>query len=94
MEQLVAKRVSRLSGIPANRLLMERLSDQDYTKMAEAAGKLEQIPLYINRRPGATVEQIETLARRVPGLTLLVVDYVGRSRPAPRATATVTGITT
>ena len=85
VEQLVAKRVSRLSGIPANRLLMERLSDQDYTKMAEAAGKLEQIPLYINRRPGATVEQIEILARRVPGLTLLVVDYVGKISPSAQS---------
>ena len=81
----VAKRVSRLSGIPANRLLMERLSDQDYARMAEAAGKLEQIPLYINRRPGATVEQIETLARRVPGLTLLVVDYVGKISPSAQS---------
>ena len=82
VEQLVAKRVARLSGIPANRLLMGKLSEQEYAKMAQAAGKLEQVPLYINRRPGATVEQIEALARRVPGLALVVVDYVGKISPS------------
>ena len=34
VEQLVAKRVARLSGIPANRLLMGKLSEQEYAKMA------------------------------------------------------------
>ncbi len=82
VEQLVAKRVARLSGIPANRLLMGKLSEQEYAKMAQAAGKLEQVPLYINRKPGATVEQIEALARRVPGLALVVVDYVGKISPS------------
>ena len=81
VEQLVAKRVARLSGIPANRLLMGKLSNRNMPKMAQAAGKLEQVPLYINRKPGATVEQIEALARRVPGLALVVVDYVGKVSP-------------
>lgn len=82
VEQLVAKRVSRLSGIPANRLLMGKLSEQEYGKMAQAAEKLEGVPLYINRRPRATVEQIEAMARRVPGLALVVVDYVGKVAPS------------
>lgn len=82
VEQLVAKRVARLSGIPANRLLMGRLSEPEYAKVMDAAGKLEKIPLYINRRPGATVEQIEAMARRVQGLALVVVDYVGKIIPS------------
>lgn len=85
VEQLEAKRLSRLCGVPANRLLMGRLSEQEYTKMAQAAEKLEKAPLYLNRRPGATVEEIETLARRVPGLALVVVDYVGKIAPSPGA---------
>lgn len=85
VEQLEAKRLSRLCGVPANRLLMGRLSPEEYDKMARAAEQLEKAPLYLNRRPGATVEDIETLARRVPGLALVVVDYVGKIAPSPGA---------
>lgn len=81
VEQLVAKRVSRLSGVASNRVLMRQLSPEEYRKVSAAADKLAKIPVAVNRRAFVTVEQIEALARRVPGLSMVVVDYLGLITP-------------
>lgn len=81
VEQLVAKRLSRLCGVPSNRVLMGKLSQEEYNKLAAAEEKLESVPLYLNRAPEATVDQVEALARKVKGLSLVVVDYVGKITP-------------
>ena len=81
VEQLVAKRVSLLSGVASNRVLMRQLSPEEYRKVSAAADKLAKIPVAVNRRAFVTVEQIEALARRVPGLSMVVVDYLGLITP-------------
>ena len=40
VEQLEAKRAARESGVPGNKLLMQRLTDTEYTKVAQAADVL------------------------------------------------------
>ena len=83
--QLVAKRLSRDTGIPTNRLLMGRLTEGEEGKVAQAATKLSSLPMSINRAPAATVADVGILARSVPGLRLIVVDHIGLIRPARRA---------
>lgn len=80
-EQLDAKRISRETGIPASRLLMSVLDPEEQTKVAEAADLLRSYPVYLNRRPSVTVGQIESMARRIKGLGLIVIDYIGKITP-------------
>lgn len=79
--QIMAKRLSRLSGIPGNRLLMDKLTEPEARKLAEASSKLSRLPLHINRKPYATVDDIAALARKVKGVKLIVVDYIGKITP-------------
>lgn len=80
-EQISAKRVARETGIPGNRVLMGKLSDEENKKMADANEKLSQLPMYINRDPSMTVVGIASLARQVQNLRLLVIDYLGKVMP-------------
>ena len=77
-EQLYAKRVARLSGIPSSKLLMGRtLSEYEGERLAQAMEKLAKIPVHLNRVPSADIQKIETMARKVKGLVLVVIDYFG-----------------
>lgn len=42
---------------------------------------LNELPLYVNQKASATVAEMETLARKVPGLALIVIDYLGKVSP-------------
>lgn len=84
-EQLAAKRISRETGIPTERLLMQLLSDEEQVAVAQAAGRLAALPMYANKAPAVTVDDIGVLARSIPGLRLIVVDYFGKIMPSPEA---------
>lgn len=83
-EQLEAKRLARETGIPANRLLMGVLTDEEEAAVADAADVIRAFPVHINRRDTATVADVEQMARRVKGLALIVIDYIGKLRPELR----------
>lgn len=80
-EQLTAKRLSRLSGIPGHRLLMDKLTELEGRRLAEASVKLSRLPVHISQRPTVTVDDIALLARKVKGVKLIVVDYIGKITP-------------
>ena len=84
-EQLAAKRISRETGIPSQKLLMQPLSDREYDDVAKAAHELSTMPFYTNNIPVATVDDIGMLARSIGGLRLVVVDYFGKIAPPPSA---------
>lgn len=83
-DQLEAKRLARETGIPANRLLMAPLTEEEHVRVMEAADVIRTLPVQINRRENANVTQIETMARQVPGLRLIVIDYLGKVLPEDR----------
>ncbi len=77
-EQLYAKRVARLSGIPASKLLMGRtLTEYEGERLAQAMEKLANVPVHLNRVPSADIQKIETMARKVKGISMVVIDYFG-----------------
>lgn len=80
-DQLAAKRISRLTGIPSERLLMQPLTDAEAAQTAQAASQLSTLSLYSNEAPTMTVDDIGTLARSIGGLRLVVVDYFGKIAP-------------
>lgn len=83
-DQLAAKRLARETGIPASRLLMAPLTDEEHVRVMEAADMIRTLPVQVNRKENATVTQIETMARQVPGLRLIIIDYFGKVIPEDR----------
>ncbi len=83
-EQLTAKRVARLTGIPAGKLLRGAVTDEDWQKIAVANSALSEQGVYINCRYGLTVPQIQLLAQSVPELRAVIIDYLGLIQPATR----------
>ena len=83
-EQLTAKRVARLTGIPAGKLLRGAVTDEDWQKIALANSALSEQGVFINSRYGLTVPQIQLLAQSVPELRAVIIDYLGLIQPATR----------
>lgn len=84
-EQLSAKRISRETGIPSQKLLMQALTQEEEDRVAAASRKLAGLALWSNAAPTATVDDIGALARSIGGLRLIVVDYFGKILPPPAA---------
>lgn len=79
--QIEAKRLARETGIPSNRLLMDRLTEEEYSAVSDAADVIRALPVHINKRDTATVSQVEVMARSIKGLSLIVIDYIGKIIP-------------
>lgn len=78
-EQLVLRLLSSLASVDSHALRTGRLLKEDWWRLAEAAGKLEQAPVFIDDTGALTVQQMRGKARRLKaesGLDLLVVDYL------------------
>ena len=83
-EQLTAKLTALETGISGSRLLMKPLEEKEYEDAANALERQAAVPLYVNERSSETVTSIETLARQIPGLRLIVIDYLGKISPGDR----------
>ena len=76
-EQLAARLLSNESFVDNNKLLTgQRISDEDWQKIALSASALSQTDIRLNDNPMITVAQINALCRRVENLGLIVVDYL------------------
>ncbi|MBR5792390.1 MAG: AAA family ATPase [Ruminiclostridium sp.] len=80
-DQLTAKRLARVTGVSASRLLMGELNEKEYDEVTDALLETSRRPLYVNKAESVRVADIDTLARRVPDLRCIVVDYLGLIRP-------------
>ena len=59
-EQLAAKRISRETGIPTQKLLMQPLTEPEEAKVSQAAKSLASLTFYSNEAPTVTVDDIGT----------------------------------
>jgi replicative DNA helicase len=77
--QLVLRMLSSEARVDSHSLRIGRLAKEDWWRLAEAAGRLEQAPIYIDDSGTMTVQQMRAKARRLKaerGLDLIVVDYL------------------
>lgn len=77
--QLVTRMVSAEGNLEASKLRMGDMGSEDWTKMADAAGKLGGTNIQIDDTPGITVHDIRAKCRRLKkqeGLGLIVIDYL------------------
>lgn len=78
-EQLVLRMLSSEASVDSHGLRIGKLQKEDWWRLAEAAGRLEQAPIFIDDTGALTVQQMRGKARRLKaecGLDLLVVDYL------------------
>lgn len=77
---LVQLALASEARVDAGRLRRGRLTDDDYARLAIAAGRINTAPLYVDDHPTLTVAQLRAKARRLkrdhPGLALIGVDYL------------------
>lgn len=81
--QITAKRVATETRIGYTSIVTGELGEKQIGWVADACGKLSERPLEINRRPGASVDDIAFMARQVKGLSFIVIDYLGLIRHKP-----------
>lgn len=86
-EELVDRLLVSQADIDAWRLKTGRLDQQDFMKLSDAMGVLADADIFIDDKPGMTIFEMRTKARRLAmehGLDFLVVDYLqlahGRTR--------------
>jgi replicative DNA helicase len=79
-EQLVQRMLCSEALVDLGRLLRGRLIDDDYVRLAQAAGHLNTAPIWIDDSGALTVLEMRGKARRLkaeqPELGMIVVDYL------------------
>jgi replicative DNA helicase len=77
--ELTLRILSAEARVDSQKMRTGRLSEQDWSKIGRAIGRLE-VPLYIDDNPNVTVMEIRAKARRLaqryPKLGVIVVDYL------------------
>ncbi|MEX0912263.1 MAG: replicative DNA helicase [Gemmatimonadota bacterium] len=79
-ESLVQRMLTSEARVDASRVRTGRLRDDDYPRLAQAAGLLNTAPIYVDDTAGISVLEMRAKARRLkadrPDLALVVVDYI------------------
>jgi replicative DNA helicase len=79
-EQIVQRMLCHEALVDLGRLLRGRLSDDDYVRLAQAAGHLNTAPLWIDDTGSLNIIEMRAKARRlkadVPNLGMIILDYV------------------
>jgi replicative DNA helicase len=78
-EQIGTRVVAEQADVQANKIRRGKISDLEFEQIGTVAGRVGNLPLYIDECGGLSVAQIASRARRLKrtyGLDLLVIDYL------------------
>lgn len=79
-ESLVTRMLTAEARVDAGRVRTGRLRDDDYPRLAVAAGLLNTAPVYIDDTAGISILEMRAKARRLkadrPDLAMIIVDYL------------------
>ena len=78
-ESLVQRMITSEARIDAQRLRKGMLRDDDFPRLARAAGILSSAPVWIDDTPGITILEMRSKARRLKadaGVGMVIVDYL------------------
>ncbi len=78
-EEVVTRMLCAKGRIDSQKLRTGSLTENDFTKLSNAAGALYKQNIFVDDSPGLTVTEIRAKCRRLrrkPGLDLVVVDYL------------------
>lgn len=85
--QLVRRLLGSEARVDGNRIRTGQLHKEDWPKLADAAGTLSELPIWIDDTPAITLLELRAKARRLRsevGLSLIVVDYLQLMRSGSR----------
>lgn len=85
--QLVRRLLGSEARVDGNRIRTGQLHKDDWPKLADAAGSLSELPIWIDDTPAISMVELRAKARRLRaevGLSLLVVDYLQLMRSGSR----------
>jgi replicative DNA helicase len=86
-EQIVRRMLCSEARVDSSRLRTGQLTRDDWPKLANAAGTLSELPIWIDDTAGLTVMELRAKTRRLKadkGLGLVVVDYMQLMRSGSR----------
>ncbi len=86
-EQLAQRLLCSEAQVDASRMRTGRVLRDDWPKLAQAAGMLSDLPLWLDDTPALSVMELRSKARRLKaefGLGLVVVDYLQLMRAGTR----------
>ncbi len=75
-QQIVQRMLSSESHIDLYQLNQGRLSGEEWSRLAEAAGSLSNVKIRLDDNPTMTVAEMAAQCRRIDDLGLVVVDYL------------------
>jgi replicative DNA helicase len=79
-EQILTRMLATIGRIDMGRVRQGTLNSDDWRRLSEAAGQLENAQLFINDTPGITLMEVRSECRRLkmrhPDLGLVIVDYL------------------
>ncbi|MDG2303899.1 MAG: replicative DNA helicase [Candidatus Binatia bacterium] len=79
-ESLVMRMLCGTARIDSNKIRTGTLTDEDFPRLAMAAGQLADLPFFIDDTPGLSALELRAKARRLKrengGIGLIVVDYL------------------
>ena len=78
-EQLVERMLGTEARVDSHKLRTGFLSEDDWSKLTDAAGRLAEAPVYIDDAPNISVMELRAKARRLKAeqdINLVVVDYL------------------
>ena len=94
VEQLQGKRVARVAGLASNKVLLERIdNEEDYARIVKASEKLASHKFYANAEPSASVADIGRMAKRIKDLRCIVIDYLGLITPSDKRVSKYEAVT-
>lgn len=79
-KQIVERMLAQVGRIEYSRIVSGNLRDEDYGRLTEAIGKVDEAPMFIEDTGGLTIQEIAAKARmqvkKIGPLSLIVVDYL------------------
>jgi replicative DNA helicase len=78
-EQVINRLIGMQSGIPFWNIHTGKLKDDDFVKFNDAMGILSEANIFIDDKPGQSINEIRTKARRLAleqGVDIIFVDYL------------------
>ncbi|HEY3799937.1 MAG TPA: replicative DNA helicase [Caulobacteraceae bacterium] len=91
--QMAMRLMAEVSGVPSDLIRKGEISAVEFGRIRDAAGQIQEAPLFIDDTGGISISKLVARARRLKrtsGLDLIVIDYVqlitagGGSRPENR----------
>ena len=86
-EELVDRFLVSQADVDAWRLKTGKLTEEDFTKLSEAMGRLADAPIFIDDTPGLSIMEMRSKARRLQmehNIGIIVVDYLQLVDPGRR----------